>query len=450
MELEEKEFSLLALCSEITSVYQTKIKGDPVQLMLQYDTKIDHAIIGDSIRLQQILGNILSNACKFTREGAIVLEVVLIENKHDCYHVKFAVHDTGIGIAEAKQKKIFEKFKQADATTGNDFGGTGLGLSIVKQLVELFGGFIELESREEEGSTFSFIIDLKKSANKAGEMKAVSRAESKSNKSLHNIDFLVVDDNPTNLKLMAKLFDMWGCRYELAMSGKEALVKTREQVFDLILMDLRMPVMDGCETTRKIRNDALNQNRKTPVIALSAAILPADRKQALLAGMDDFMPKPFSPPQLLECLHQHLKFKINPTNLVSTAAGKPILEGQTKNGDFVSMPNIAYLLKFSDGDREFVRDILNTFLHDAPVAINQLEELLANGKNIEAANILHRFKPNLQTLGLNSLKNNSELIENELKNTSSPNAIDLVRMCQPFLSELRQSLSNLRHLLNEL
>ncbi len=449
MELETREFNLETLCKNLVSSYQARTKGEPVQLLLQFDKRIDRAVMGDPVRLQQILGNLLSNACKFTREGAIVLELSLVENRADVYHVKFAVHDTGIGISEEKQERIFEKFKQADAATGNDFGGTGLGLSIVKQLVELHGGFIEVDSREGEGSSFSFIIDLKKSDRPAIELLVSDEKESSASKELQNGTFLIVDDNPTNLKLMARLFEMWGCGYELAMSGKEAIVKTRGQQFDLILMDLRMPGMDGCETTRRIRTDALNQNRKTPVVALSAAILPDDRRQALKAGMDDFMPKPFSPPQLLECMHRHLKFKLQPASVVKTGEPK-----NTSAKDFArapaNTPGLEYLLAFSDGDKKFVQDIITTFLDDAPAAIESMERHLTEGNNRKAANIIHRFKPNLETLGLIDLKNDAVILENELKETSSSDAEYLMRMCKPFISDLRQALAALRRSLKEL
>ena len=449
MELEEREFSLKALCENLTLTYQAKIKGKPVHLMLQFDKRINRAVIGDSVRIQQILGNLLSNACKFTHEGAIVLEIHLVENKSDAYHVKFAVHDTGVGISAEKQKLIFEKFKQADAATGNDYGGTGLGLSIVKQLVELHGGFIEVESKEGEGASFSFIIDLKKSTTLATTIENAVKKEKRVGKELQEGSFLIVDDNPTNLKLMAKLFELWGCRYELAMSGKEALVKTRNNKFDLILMDMRMPGMDGCEATRKIRNDALNNNRHTPIVALSAAILPDDRKQALMAGMDDFMPKPFSPSQLLECLHRHLKFRLNRANRINVSAD-PGAERPQKSLLGQPVPNLDYLFEFSNGDKAFVKDLLATFLDDAPRAIRNLENLLAHGKHLEAANILHRFKPNFQTLGLIDLKNDAIILENELKETSSTDPENLMRMCSPFIGELKRAISYLRRSLNEL
>jgi PAS domain S-box-containing protein len=450
MDLDSREFNLNALCHELVEAHRARIKGEPVQLMLQFDKRIDHAVIGDPVRLRQILGNLLSNACKFTKEGAIVLELNLIENKWESYHIKFAVHDTGIGIPAEKQKHIFERFKQADAATGNEFGGTGLGLSIVKQLVELHGGFIEVESEVGEGSTFSFMIDLKKSPTKAAELEVAENQKDKVGKELQNGKFLVVDDNPTNLKLMARLFETWGCKYQLAMSGNEAIVKTREERFDLVLMDLRMPGMDGCETTRRMRRDALNQNRKTPIIALSAAILPDDRKQALLAGMDDFMPKPFSPPQLLECLHRHLKFRLKPANALTIGAPQVAEHVRPGKKEQCDVPSLTYLMKFSNGDKSFVRDVLTTFLKDAPDAINKLEKFLSEGNSLEAANILHRFKPNLETLGLQNLRNDAIFLENELKDTSSTDPETLMRMCKPFMDRLMQALSSLRRSLKEL
>ena len=167
------------------------------------------------------------------------------------------------------------------------------------------------------------------------------------------------------------------------------------------------------------------------------------------AGMDDFMPKPFSPPQLLECLHRHLKFKLKPASVVKTGVQKNATV-QHSNRASVNAPSLEYLLAFSNGDKKFVQDIISTFLEDAPEAIKSLERYLTEGNNTKAANIIHRFKPNLETLGLIDLKNDAVILENELKETSSSDAEYLMRMCKPFISDLRQVLVSLRHSLKEL
>lgn len=449
MELDEREFNLHALCNNLLLAYKAKEKEKLVQLILRFDENIKHAVIGDPVRLQQILGNLINNAWKFTPRGVIVLEVALVLDKGNAYHIKFAVHDTGIGIPKNKQKVIFGQFKQAYPNISNEYGGTGLGLAIVRQLVELHGGFIEVESTEGKGSTFSFLIDLKKSDKLASQIVKPASTIGTTSKTLQDGKFLIVDDNLTNLKLMSKMFEMWGCQYVLATSGNEAIFETRQNEFDLILMDLRMPGMSGCEATLKIRNDPFNLNRTTPIIALSAAILPDDRKRALMAGMNDFLPKPFSPENLLECLHRHLQFKVQPAT-----GGQPVEVNkdaiQQPADDAPDKPNLTYLLEFSKGDKNFVNDLVSTFLKDAPEAIHLFEIALSGSNTEEAANILHRIRPNLETLGLHRLSKKALHLETQLKHSSAANLEHLMKISSPFINQFWQALSTLRFSLTEL
>jgi len=293
--LEEEDIVIRDLLDGIIYSFSPKTLEKGISLTATIDENVPEVILSDQLRLSQILNNLLSNAVKFTSTGGITIEIKQKKKHRNTEEIEFRIIDTGIGIHESKHKSIFNEFTQADNNTTRLFGGTGLGLAITSKLLELFNSKIELWSKPGEGSIFSFTLHLKT---------GIRSIEKKVK--FENIDdftlltgrrILVVEDNKVNQIIAQKFLKQWGINITIAENGKEALKKLELDNFELILMDLQMPEMDGYETTKRIRS--LNTSyQNIPIIALSASAMLQIRDKALVIGMNDFVTKPFNPNEL--------------------------------------------------------------------------------------------------------------------------------------------------------
>lgn len=409
IEFEQRTFSLSKLLQSLQQTFQLKLKDKPVNVLLHLDKRIENQLIGDSVRLNQILTNLLGNASKFTEEGTIKISVELIKATEKKYSLKFQITDTGIGINPEDLDKIFENFKQADAQITRKFGGTGLGLTIVKQLVELQGGTIEVQSKKRKGSTFSVVLPFQNSGISQNENLEKTDLKQDFYKVLKNTKILIVEDNPMNQKLIVKIMELWECPYQLASSGFIALEKTREQKFDLILMDIHMPEMDGCQTTEIIRLDDHNPNQNTTIIALTAAALREEKNRALGVGMDDFLTKPFSPNQLKKNLEKWLNLEFS-ENLPTDKSVNVLFE-DTKDIQI----DFTYLLEMSQNDEGFVREMAHIFLREIPLAMEQLTKALELNSWDIILEIAHRIKTNYMMMGMIKQQENALTIEKKIK-----------------------------------
>jgi len=285
MTFEQTPFKMEFSISTMHQVFDLKIKEKNLDLVKEYDNKIPVVLIGDSVRLHQILLNLLSNAIKFTAKGKITVTVRLLNEDKEKAAIEFAITDTGTGIPEDKLESIFENFQQATSSTSSTFGGTGLGLAICKQLVEKQGGTISVKSKVNEGSTFSFTLIFQKTNGESEkEIGAV-----KLDKEIKDIKILVVEDIKLNQLLMRTILDDFKFKYDIADNGKIAIEKLQTETYDIILMDLQMPVMNGFEATVYIRN---TMNSKIPIIALTADVTTVDVEKCKAVGMNDYVSKP--------------------------------------------------------------------------------------------------------------------------------------------------------------
>jgi len=285
MTFEQAPFKMEFSISTMHQVFDLKIKEKNLNLVKEYDNKIPVVLIGDSVRLHQILLNLLSNAIKFTAEGKITVTVRLLSEDDEKAVIEFAIADTGTGIPEDKLESIFENFQQATSSTSSTFGGTGLGLAICKQLVEKQGGTISVKSKVNEGSTFSFTLIFQKTNGESEkEIGAV-----KLDREIKDIKILVVEDIKLNQLLMRTILDDFKFKYDIADNGKIAIEKLQTETYDIILMDLQMPVMNGFEATAYIRN---TMNSKIPIIALTADVTKVDVETCKAVGMNDYVSKP--------------------------------------------------------------------------------------------------------------------------------------------------------------
>jgi CheY-like chemotaxis protein len=256
---------------------------------MDYAPDVPQHVIGDPVRMRQILTNLCDNAIKFTSTGGIHITLQsTLKNGKDM--LQFSVRDTGIGIAADKQKGVFEAFSQADTSTTRRFGGTGLGLTICARLVELMGGKIWLESAEGNGSTFHFTLQVKR-ASRAPQ--AAGQTVAPQVEDLKPLRILLVEDHPINQVLATTLLKKWGHQFVLAHNGREAVELFATQAWDVVLMDIQMPIMGGIEAAGLIRASE-PPGQRTPIVALTANAMDSDRAATKLAGMDAHLAKPFT------------------------------------------------------------------------------------------------------------------------------------------------------------
>ena len=294
------ETDLPGLCNAVVNLLSIRAKEKKLELITELDPDLPKHIMADSLRLNQILMNLIGNAIKFTSEGRVTLKVEVADSKGNNVRLRFLVIDTGIGIAKENTEKIFETFEQADDKTTISFGGTGLGLSIVKNLAKLKGATLEVQSELGVGSTFCFEnwYEIVKDIDPVVKKKKLSLEP------LPHLRVLVAEDNPINKFLIIKILKDWEITADVVENGKEAIEKLKENEYDIILMDTFMPVMNGLDAIRRIRNGYAEGKQNIPIITFSAAVMENDKKTALEAGANDVVSKPFE----LETLHSKLNF----------------------------------------------------------------------------------------------------------------------------------------------
>lgn len=282
--------------------YKTIANAKGLEFSVEVDESLPELVLADEVKLVQVILNFISNALKFTETGSVRTEISVLEQRDSEVLVRFSVRDTGIGIAPEKLEAIFHAFEQADDYINLRFGGTGLGLNISKGVIELLGGKAFVESRPGKGSLFGFDLPLE-IVNKAPEIYPVGQEEKAQDDLPEGLRVLVVDDNQLNILVVQKNLEAWGCLCETATNGLSAVRKVQENHFDIILMDLHMPQMDGLEAAEVIRN--LKEDHELPIIALTASVENEVSEKIKCFGFTDLLFKPFDPRDLQQLLHQY-------------------------------------------------------------------------------------------------------------------------------------------------
>lgn len=290
----EAPFNLRYTIDGIISAFAFSAQDKDIRLLTDIKPCVPDGAVGDHTRLSQVLSNLIGNAIKFTDEGQVLLTVVCTGRSEGMFGLRFTVEDTGIGIQKDKLEYIFERFTQAEDDTSLEYGGTGLGLAISKKILNQLGTDIQVESEVNNGTKFWFDVEYKEVV-KASLLEIDTKVERQL--SLDGVRLLVVDDNEMNLLVIQQFFDKWNIEYQEARNGKEAIAKIEEDDFDLVLMDLRMPVMDGYTAVRKIREKG-GRYMQLPIIALSASVSTDVIEKVTEVGMDDYLCKPFDPVDL--------------------------------------------------------------------------------------------------------------------------------------------------------
>ncbi len=378
--LEEIPFNVRELVKNVHSVLNQKALEAGLDMSYKLDETLPDFLIGDPTRLNQILLNLTNNAIKFTPKGHVHIQVSAKEIQSETCTVVFSVSDTGIGISEDKQKAVFERFTQADTDTTRRFGGTGLGLSISKSLIELLDGEIALESRLGEGTTFYVTLAFKK-MNLEVSGKIPTHMLKMENE--QKIRVLLVEDNILNQKLALKVLENFGFSPELAENGRIGVEKVQQNQYDVVLMDLQMPEMDGYQATDFIRNTL---KLKIPIIAMTAHSLVGEKDKCIAIGMDDYIPKPFSPNELFNKI----------VSFVNAQKSSDSALGTDEN-----LVDLSYISELSGGNKEFENEMIELFLSQSPTDMDILEKAVGDQNYTLIKALSHKLKSSYALLGIN-------------------------------------------------
>jgi signal transduction histidine kinase len=303
---ENIDFNLKQLIHNLEQAHHIKAEEKGLSLLMEVDPSVPNIVIGDPVRLAQILNNLLSNAIKFTQAGMVRIDVKVESSFDPDIHLYFMVTDTGIGIKPEQKDLIFDSFTQATTDTSRHFGGTGLGLAITKRLLELQGSHIMVESEPGMGSVFSFVLRFRKSTTAQKDLRLPYDGSAMEFDPLPGYKVLVVDDSEINILVARKFLTKWGLIVDHADNGQDAVEKIRHVSYDIILMDLQMPGMDGYETSRMIRSLPDDAHKRVPIIALSADVMMETRERVVQEGMNDYVSKPFNPNELYSKIVKYL------------------------------------------------------------------------------------------------------------------------------------------------
>lgn len=389
MIVETMHFNLAETINSVVAPLEFRAKEKNVQIVRQVEN-VPVYLEGDQKKLIQILNNLIGNAVKFTDKGEISIQVKVLEERDDLHKLQFVVADSGIGISEEDLEYIFESFTQASDNMVKKVGGTGLGLAITKRLIEMQGGKIEAFSELGKGSKFCFEITYRVSSGQKQPKKYLQEQSSRKEREfVKGKRILLVEDNLVNQKVSSKLLIKEGLEVDLANDGKHAIdILAKGDDYDLIIMDLRMPMMDGFQTSTYIRNKLL---LKVPIIAMTASVLRNEKAKCLEVGMNDYITKPFSPDALFNKMY-HL---LNPDETNSNEESSVQV---TASNEFY---NLSFIEEMEDD--EYTSEILETFLQTTPIALEEIRSAILHADYHEVYSRVHKLKSSLGILQANSI-----------------------------------------------
>lgn len=385
LELESIGFKLPDLIDQVLQLMALKADEKGLELSKDLDPHIARVLIGDPFRLKQVLLNLFSNAIKFTEKGNVNINVHLSTDSEEKVLLTFVVTDTGVGMSQDLQQRIFQNFVQGDKTTARRYGGTGLGMSICKKLVEMMGGLITLESEVGKGTRVSLQIPFYKGANRDIPKVVVENMDLSL---LSGSRILVVEDNEVNRFLATIILERKGVAVVSAENGRDAIDILMKESFDLILMDIQMPVLDGFESTGIIRNEL---GSAVPIIALTANAIRGEYEKCINAGMNGYLSKPFEPDALLNIVTTWLNHKKE--SAVNNLLGKSRTE----------LYSLKKIEKICNGDKAFVRKMVRLFLDQIPAAVKEMQGAFRKGELGKVSAIAHKIKPTLDNMYISSL-----------------------------------------------
>ncbi|MBX7173839.1 MAG: response regulator [Pyrinomonadaceae bacterium] len=437
LELDVIDFDLAKVVEETIQLFEPEAIKKRIKLKSEIEKEIINTVKGDAGRLHQILNNLVSNAVKFTENGEVCIK---LKSQADGLF-RFEITDTGIGIEKEKQAKIFEPFMQGDVSTTRKFGGTGLGLAISKQLVQMMGGKIGVESDTGKGTSFWFTARFEPSLSIEGglwvdleKIKPSPRQTSKKSKP----KILVVEDNPINQEVALGRLRQLGISASLAKNGLEALKLLKKKPFDLILMDCRMPEMDGFETTRQIRLFE-NEKKNIKIVAMTASVTVEERENCFQAGMDDYLVKPMKIEVLAATLNKHLQYKLPPQTI-----GVKTNIGYHPFAEILDQKILQNLLEIeSRGEQNFVKEMLKIYLNHTETELSALQKAFEE-KNLELIRLkAHSLKGSSGNMGVNHLFQQFTELEDEVRKQNFSEIENIINQILQEFTELKTKVSHL-------
>jgi PAS domain S-box-containing protein len=462
MELENVGFQLKDVLNDLRNATRFKADEKDLDLQLHIDKEIAEVLIGDPVRLFQILLNLTNNAIKFTQKGFVRVECNILSTMPDLNVIEFKVTDTGKGIQQDKIYSIFESFTQEDSSIHREYGGTGLGLSISKKLIELFGGKIRVNSQIGAGSVFSFVLVFKLGT-KADLVKKdeILYEENK----LEGLRILLVEDNEINQFYARTILDEWGVLIDIVDDGRKAVEIAQAKEFDLILMDMQLPIMDGLEATKIIRNTL---HLDLPILALTANAIKGDYERCLEVGMNGYVSKPFVPNELFNKI-AYLTKNTDKKNTISNENESDFTQSNTKNlidkpypdgnskenklDEHTRLPDKQQstanekLYSFnklivSFKDNNMVNKMARIFLEKTPASLEEIEDNFKKGNLAQVARLTHKIKSSIDLMDINSITEDIRILENSVVNPLDKNTLqkalqNVKAVCEKVFLQLR-------------
>ncbi|MCH9661881.1 MAG: response regulator, partial [Bacteroidetes bacterium] len=413
LSLQSIDFNVRKVVTNLAEGFEIKSIEKGLQLSCHIDENVPEIVIGDQYRLNQILNNLIGNAIKFTKEGAIKVTVTTIaKNEHDIT-VQFSVEDSGIGISKEDVSHIFESFYQVDDQNSTKGIGTGLGLTITKELINIQNGELQVQSTPDVGSIFQFTLPFKLSQLKGLDNTVVTHRKKEAQ--LSSLKILVAEDNEMNQFYIKQLLSKLNVAVDIAENGKEAvsIFESAEHQYDLIMMDMHMPVMNGLEAIRLIRQSNKDRVKKVPIVACTADVFPETRKEAIKAGIDFYLTKPLSEEAIKEVLFWLISDEELP------------VEQPIKTTPEISEPkevkkyvDITTLLDTFDNDTEFITTLLEVFIKTTPEDYKSMRHCMEKEYYPRASSLAHKLKSSFMNLGMTELGHHLQQIEKNTISTS--------------------------------
>lgn len=401
LNIEKISFNLINLLDSLKFMFLERAREKEIDFEIVVDKNMPAFIFGDPTRLTQILVNLISNAIKFTKKGSVKVCCEVKSIEHDTVQIVFRVKDTGIGIPSDKLGHIFERFNQGNAETTRLFGGTGLGLSIVKSLVEILNGDIVVHSKKELGSEFIVTLSFPISYDEKYGITATKEIQyiPFKNKSLR---ILIVEDNTLNQKLTGNYCSAFGLESDIAENGMIAVEMLKNTQYDLVLMDIQMPVLDGYSAARKIRNEL---GLSLPVIAMTAHMMKDEREKCLNAGMNDYISKPFKEAELYHIIFKYLGEKANSIINIETEriTDDKISEKIELTKNQTGVVDLNELYSIARGRNAFIKEIVDIFLAQTPIDLFEMENYLLTRDFVSIQALAHRMRTSVGFIGMRPL-----------------------------------------------
>lgn len=401
-EINQESLNVEQAVKSVVDLVEFSAKAKKLELVFNHDNSIPESVIGDTARFNQILLNLVGNAVKFTEKGSVTVTSKLISKKEDIVLCEFAVEDTGIGIPTEKLGLVFERFTQASSDTTRKYGGTGLGLTIVQQLLKLQGGNISVKSEEGKGSKFTFYIPFGNAERIIDSHVEQNWSQQTELSQGRKLKILLAEDTPLNQILVKKIVQKWNYEIDVANNGREALDLLEKNNYDIVLMDIQMPEMDGYTATQAIRNMKDAVKKSIPIIALTAHATNEEAQKCLHMGMDAYVTKPFNPGLLLKTIVQ----------LATKRSNQEVIKVEEEIKPSEQLYDLTYLREHAAGDNDFLIEMISIFLGDTPGFLKQLEMDIEE-KDYEKIKVTsHSMKGLFLTLGMNDAAQLLKEIEN--------------------------------------